>query len=198
ELRRQCSGFELDLADSTAHQFSGILRSFLYWHLCSPSRRQRCELLLNDRQLSLLRTMSDPIHVAIVRTVKPGCDAAFEQALHDFIQRTVLMSGQMGVHVIRPAPGSDSRQYGIIRKFTDRDALRAFRASPEYLEWNHKVLDLTEGSGSAEELCGLESWFTLPGQPLRPFPQWKMALVTFSPLHLLNTLFAFSLAPLSP
>src|SRR6516165_1021286 len=104
--------------------------------------------------------MSEPIQVAIVRTVKPGCEAAFEQALHDFIQRSLLLSGQLGVHVIRPAPGSGSRQYGILRKFADRDALTLFRTSPEYLEWNQKVLDLTEGRGSVEELCGLESWFT--------------------------------------
>ena len=82
----------------------------------------------------------------------------------------------MGVHIIRPAPGSDSREYGIIRGFANRDALSAFRTSPEYLEWNQFALGLTEGSGHVEELCGLESWFTLPGQPLRPLPQWKMAI----------------------
>jgi uncharacterized protein len=42
--------------------------------------------------------MNEPIHVAIVRTVKPGCEAAFEQALHDFVQRSLSLSGQMGVH----------------------------------------------------------------------------------------------------
>ena len=40
-------------------------------------------------------------------------------------------------------------------------------------------MELTEGSGQAEELSGLESWFTLPGQPLRPLPQWKMAIATY-------------------
>ena len=139
--------------------------------------------------------MSEPIQVAIVRTVKPGCEAAFEQALHDFIQRSLLLSGQLGVHVIRPAPGSGSRQYGILRKFADRDALTLFRTSPEYLEWNQKVLDLTEGSGSVEELCGLESWFTLPGQPLRPLPQWKMALVTFIAVDMVTTLLFWMIGP---
>jgi antibiotic biosynthesis monooxygenase (ABM) superfamily enzyme len=123
--------------------------------------------------------MNEPIQVAIVRTVRPGCETAFEQALHDFVQRTLPQTGQMGVHIIRPAPGSPSLQYGIIRKFTDREALAAFRTSPEYLAWNQTVLDLTEGRGCVEELCGLESWFTLPGQPLRPLPQWKMAIATY-------------------
>jgi len=123
--------------------------------------------------------MNEPIQVAIVRTVKPGCETDFEKALHGFVQRSLTQAGQLGVHIIRPAPGSGSRQYGIIRKFTDRASLAAFRESPEYLEWNQLAMDLTEGSGHAEELCGLESWFTLPGEALRPLPQWKMAIATY-------------------
>jgi antibiotic biosynthesis monooxygenase (ABM) superfamily enzyme len=123
--------------------------------------------------------MNEPIHVAVIRTVKSGYETAFEQALHDFVRRSLSLSGQMGVYVIRPAPGSGSRQYGIIRKFADRGALEEFRTSPEYLEWNQIILDMTEGSGHVEELSGLESWFTLPGQALRPLPQWKMAILTY-------------------
>ena len=107
--------------------------------------------------------MNEPIHVAVVRRVKPGCEAAFERALHDFVQRSLKLPGQTGVHIIRPAPASDSREYGIIRGFASHEALTAFRTSPEYLEWNQFALELTEGSGRAKELCGLESWFTLPG-----------------------------------
>jgi antibiotic biosynthesis monooxygenase (ABM) superfamily enzyme len=123
--------------------------------------------------------MNEPIHVAVVRRVKPGCEAAFEKALHDFVQRSLRLPGQIGVHIIRPAPGSECREYGIIRGFANREALKAFRTSPEYLAWNQFALELTEGSGRAEELSGLESWFTLPGQPLRPLPQWKMAIATY-------------------
>jgi uncharacterized protein len=123
--------------------------------------------------------MNEPIHVAVLRTVKPGCETAFERALHEFVQRSLSLSGQMGVYIVRPAPGSGSRQYGIIRKFADRNALEEFRTSPEYLEWNQIILDITEGSGHVQELSGLESWLTLPGEPLRPLPQWKMAVATY-------------------
>ncbi len=126
--------------------------------------------------------MSQPesITVSITRTAKEGCEAEFERALHDFVQRSFALPGQLGVHIMRPAPGSDSREYGIIRKFANRDALMEFRTSPEYLEWNQIALDLTEGTGRTEELCGLESWFTLPGTPSRPLPKWKMAIATFA------------------
>jgi antibiotic biosynthesis monooxygenase (ABM) superfamily enzyme len=124
-------------------------------------------------------SINEIVHVAVTRTVKPGCEAAFEMALHEFVQRSLKLPGQMGVHIIRPARGSDSLEYGIIRRFANRYALNAFRTSPEYLEWNQFALGLTEGSGHVEELCGLESWFTLPGQPLRPLPRWKMAISTY-------------------
>src|SRR5579863_9540639 len=95
-------------------------------------------------------SMNEPVHVATVRTVKPGCEADFEQALHRFVQNSLSQPGQLGVHVIRPAPGSGSRQYGIIRQFESREALDAFRASREYVAWNEFAIQLTEGRSRAE------------------------------------------------
>ena len=138
---------------------------------------------------------SESITVNITRTAKPGCEVAFERALHDFVQRSLTLSGQLGVHIMRPAPGTASREYGIVRKFANREALATFRASPEYLEWNQTALDLTEGSGRVEELCGLESWFTLPGQPLRPLPKWKMAVATFLAVFPLAMILNLTLGP---
>jgi antibiotic biosynthesis monooxygenase (ABM) superfamily enzyme len=121
----------------------------------------------------------NPITVSVTRTVRPGQEEAFERALHDFVQRSLTLPGQLGVYIIRPAPGTDSREYGIVRKFCNRESLEEFRTSPEYLEWNQLAVDLTEGSGRTAELTGLESWFTPPGAPLRALPKWKMAVATF-------------------
>ena len=123
--------------------------------------------------------MPEPVQVATFRTVKPGCEAAFEEALHAFVQRSLTLSGQLGVYIIRPAPGTGSRQYGIIRRFSSRQAVADFRTSPEYLEWNQLAMELTENGGAAQELCGLESWFSSPGAPLQPLPRWKMAFATY-------------------
>src|SRR5688500_8440076 len=124
-------------------------------------------------------TPSETVTVSITRTVKPGSEAEFERALHDFVQRSLILDGQLGVHIMRPAPGSGSREYGNVRKFANREALMAFRTSPEYLEWNQLATELTEGNGRVQELTGLESWFTLPGAPLQRLPKWKMAIATF-------------------
>ena len=123
-------------------------------------------------------SQSETVTVSITRTVKPGSEVEFERALHDFVQRSLALDGQLGVHIMRPAPGSGSREYGIVRKFASREALASFRTSPEYLAWNQIATELTEGSGRVEVLTGLESWFTLPGAPLRALPKWKMALLT--------------------
>ncbi len=33
----------------------------------------------------------EPINVSIARAVKPGCEADFERALHDFVQRSLWL-----------------------------------------------------------------------------------------------------------
>jgi len=38
----------------------------------------------------------DEITVCITRNVKPGCEADSERALHDFVQRPLLLPGQHG------------------------------------------------------------------------------------------------------
>src|SRR6185295_1591435 len=138
---------------------------------------------------------SEPVTVSTTRTVKPGCEEGFERALHEFVQRSLNLPGQLGVHVMRPAPGSSSREYGIVRKFSNREALTAFRTSSEYLEWNQFAIELTEGSARVEELCGLESWFTFPGEPLQRLPNWKMAIATFLGVFPVATILNLTIGP---
>jgi antibiotic biosynthesis monooxygenase (ABM) superfamily enzyme len=135
------------------------------------------------------------ITVYITRKVRPGLEAEFERALHAFVQRSLRLPGQHGVHISRPAPGTESREYGIVRKFANRDALEEFRSSAEYLEWNLTAAEMTEGEGRTEELCGLESWFTPTGAPLRPLPRWKQATATFLGVYPVATLLGLSLGP---
>lgn len=138
---------------------------------------------------------ASPVTVCITRTVWAGCEAAFEQALHEFVQRSLSLPGQLGVHVMRPAPGSTSREYGVVRKFTNQAALEDFRLSALYREWNHTALDLTEGRVQVEAWTGLESWFTPSGDAVRPLPAWKMALVTWLGVNLVTSALLMWLMP---
>ncbi len=129
----------------------------------------------------------EPVTVAITRVVKPGCEEEFERALHDFVQRSLHLPGQLGVHILRPAPGSGSREYGIMRRFADAEARDAFYRLPLFEKWKEKVAGLVEGEPRYERLSGLETWFTLPGQrAIVPPPRWKMALVTLVAVYPLS------------
>ena len=138
--------------------------------------------------ISASERTGDQVTVWITRTVKPGFKDAFESALHDFVSHSLPQPGQLGVHITRPPLGGQSRDYVIVRKFASRDALKAYHASPEYNAWLARTRDFTEGEPRIQELSGLESWFTPSDAPLRPLPQWKMALVTFIGVYPLTSI----------
>ena len=117
--------------------------------------------------------------------------------MHEFIQRSLNEPGQLGVHVLRPPPGSDSREYGILRRFANAAARDAFYSSQVFREWQQKVAPLTEGEPLYEHVSGLETWFTLPGRrAIIPPPRWKMALVTFLGVYPITSVLSVLTMPL--
>jgi len=122
-------------------------------------------------------TYAQPIHVAITRRIKPGCEQEFQTALKEFFSRSLAEKGVRGAAMLVPPPGSASNEYGIIRSFAsiaDRDA---FYASPLYREWKKRVAPLSNGEPDARELHGLEAFFRQDSRPLPP--KWKMAIATY-------------------
>ena len=119
-----------------------------------------------------------PIHIAITRRVRPGCETEFQQALREFFQASFAHGGVLGAIMIVLSPGSDSREFGILRTFADDKERDDFYASPIFKAWEEKCRPLTEiDSWSARPLHGLEAWFR---SPQNPPPLWKMAIATFA------------------
>ena len=116
-----------------------------------------------------------PIHIAITRRVRPGCEAEFQQALREFFQTSFAHGGVLGASMLTPPPGSDSREFGILRTFADEKERNAFYGSPVFKAWEERARTLTEGEPEYRELHGLEAWFRSPGGPP---PRWKMAVAT--------------------
>lgn len=116
-----------------------------------------------------------PIHIAITRRVRPGCEGEFQLALREFFQASFSHDGVVGVQLLAPPPGSDSREYGILRTFADEKERDAFYQSPMFKAWDEKARTLTEGEPVYRQLHGLEAWFRAPNPP----PRWKMAVATF-------------------
>ena len=116
------------------------------------------------------------IHVAITRRVRPGCEAEFQQALREFFHVSFAHGGVLGASMITPPPGSDSREFGILRTFASEAERDAFYEWPPFKEWDERAKMLTDGEPVYRQLHGLEAWFRSPGHPP---PRWKMAVVTF-------------------
>jgi uncharacterized protein len=116
-----------------------------------------------------------PIYVAITRRVRAGYEAEFQQALREFFQTSFAHGGVLGASMLIPPPGSDSREFGILRTFADEKERDAFYASPMFKSWEERARTLTEGEPVYRQLHGLEAWFRSPTPP----PRWKMAVATF-------------------
>jgi antibiotic biosynthesis monooxygenase (ABM) superfamily enzyme len=118
-----------------------------------------------------------PIHIAITRRVRPGCETEFQEALREFFQTSFGHGGVLGATMIVPPPGSDSHEFGILRTFADEKERDDFYASPIFKAWEEKAKPLTESnSWTQRPLHGLEAWFRSPHNPP---PKWKMAIATF-------------------
>ena len=142
--------------------------------------------------------MSDdgPLTVTIIRRVKPGREAAFDEALRQFIPEALRFPGHLGVQVLRPTPQA-APEWVVVIKFQSRPHYDAFRTSPEYTAWCAQLRELLEAEPVYEEQCGLESWFALPHTTVQPvLPRWKMALATWVGVNVATISLALLLAPL--
>lgn len=122
---------------------------------------------------------ADPISTVTLRQVRAGAEAEFEASLKEFFTRVRSVPGQLGVHVVKPVPGSESHEWGIMRTFESQEARDAFFSSDLFLEWQAQAEPFMEGERRQETVSGLETWFTLPGvKAIIPPPRWKMALMS--------------------
>ena len=134
-----------------------------------------------------------PIHVAITRRVRAGSETEFLQALREFFQTSFAHGGVLGATMIVPPPGSDSREFGILRTFADEKERDDFYASDIFKAWEKKCEPLTESnSWTHQPLHGLEAWFRSPHNPP---PRWKMAVVTLTGVYPISLLIGVTLSP---
>jgi hypothetical protein len=120
--------------------------------------------------------VNQPVHIAISRRIKPGCEAEFQRALKEFFQTSFAHLGVHGAGMLVPPPGSSSPEYGILRTFANARERDDFYASPMFKAWEEKIKPLTEGEPVYRQLNGLEAWFR---SPQNPPPRWKMAVLTW-------------------
>jgi hypothetical protein len=132
-----------------------------------------------------------PLHVAITRRVRAGREEEFQRALREFFQASFGHEGVLGASLLVPPPGSDSREFGILRTFASEAERDAFYASPMFQAWEERVRTLTEGEPVCRQLHGLEAWFRSPHLPP---PRWKMAIVTLVGVYPVSLVIGLTLA----
>jgi antibiotic biosynthesis monooxygenase (ABM) superfamily enzyme len=120
--------------------------------------------------------MSQPIHIAITRRIKAGCETAFQAALKEFFTTSFAHTGVHGASMLVPPPGSPLPEFGILRTFANEQERDDFYASPMFKAWEERIKSLVEGKPVYRQLNGLEAWFRSPHNPP---PRWKMALLTW-------------------
>jgi antibiotic biosynthesis monooxygenase (ABM) superfamily enzyme len=133
-----------------------------------------------------------PIHLAITRRIRNGCEAEFEQAVREFLASSLAQQGVLAVHLLSPPPGSESREYGILRSFASEGDRAAFYQSSAFQAWERKVRPMTDGFPRLRELHGLEAWFR--GAEVPP-PRWKMATLTFLGVYTTTLPLTFAFGP---
>lgn len=124
--------------------------------------------------------MSDstqPVTTLIARRVRPGMEARYEDWVRRIIDVSSTWPGHQSVDVVRPTPGSGG-VYLLIVRFTNSEDQQAWQASDARAAFLNELSDITDGDTSLENINGLETWFTLPGQTVLPTPsKHKMAIV---------------------
>ena len=133
-----------------------------------------------------------PIHIAITRRVRPGCEAEFLEALREFFQNSFDHGGVLGASMLVPPPDSASREFGILRTFRNEGERNAFYESALFKAWEERAKTLTEGEPVYRQLHGLEAWFRSSHNPP---PRWKMALVTLIGVYPISLSIGFLLSP---
>lgn len=137
-----------------------------------------------------------PVTVLVSRVVKPGCEPAFAEWAEGISREAVRFPGHRGVNVIRTG-AAEGRQFVLLFSFARPEDLQAWERSETRRHWLQRVDDLVEGPAHVQALTGLETWFSIPGEPrARPPARYKMAVVTELAIFPLLALLSVSVTPL--
>jgi antibiotic biosynthesis monooxygenase (ABM) superfamily enzyme len=125
------------------------------------------------------------VTVLVSRRVKPGHEAAFEEASAAMTAAARPFPGYLGGQQVHPDPegdgdGEESNLYHTVFAFDTAEHMQAWQTSSERAE-RLKVISLhTLSSTQLRPVSGLGHWFTpVGGTAHKPPPRWKVAVVTW-------------------
>lgn len=131
---------------------------------------------------AVLDTPTGAVTVLITRRVKPGHEAAFEQASHDMTAAARTFPGYLGGQLVHPEAdggGDDPMLYHVVFAFDSPEHQQGWQQSPTRSLALAAIAPHIEGQ-TVRQVSGLGHWFAAPlGPKQAPPPRWKVALVTW-------------------
>ncbi|MEG3863689.1 antibiotic biosynthesis monooxygenase [Microcoleus sp. herbarium12] len=122
---------------------------------------------------------NEQVTAVISHQIKPGREQGYEEWLKGIAADAKRFEGHCGVSIIRPRDGV-CPEYVAILKFDRYTHLKQWIESDVRQQWLDRLEPLISKPEEVQTLTGLETWFTLSGQPRKsPPPRYKMALVTW-------------------
>ncbi len=148
--------------------------------------------------------MAAPVTVSITRHLDPTKSAEMVAWVRAGATLAGEFPGFLGAGWVQSGPAS--REWHMLYRFADHDALAAWESSTQRSWWLGAAQDLGVVEQRVERRTGIEGWFDEPtaaevvesGGPRPAPPRWKQATViwlTFFPLSLLTTVLLGLVAP---
>jgi uncharacterized protein len=149
-----------------------------------------------DEPLTIGTDEDSQVTAIISHVVRTGREQGYEEWFHGIAADARKFKGYLGVSTIRPQDHSHP-EYVVILKFDRYDNLKIWLESDVRREWIERLQPLIEKPEDIQTLTGLETWFSLPHQPLKsPPPRYKMALVTWLAVFVTLAILSRLLAPI--
>lgn len=123
-----------------------------------------------------MATNEGAVTVVLLRTIKPGREADYQQWAADTAEVMGRFPGFLGAALNQPT--ALNPRWVFMPRWASTEHLLAWDASPELQERIAELVPLVEGDTDRQRHHGLDFWFPLPSpEAKRPSP-WKMILVT--------------------
>lgn len=127
-------------------------------------------------------TQEHAVLMLVSRRVKPGSEAAYEQACQNMMAAASRFEGYLGAQLVHPGeePGAEDPLFHVVLAFDSAPHLDKWQRSPERQRGVEATVPHVEGETQIRHISGLAHWFKPPGAAALPAPpKWKVAVVTW-------------------
>ena len=160
----------------------GCLSYVIIYNIYHGTRRRDVTMDKSDwlaERFSENNRADESVTRVIRHHIKTGKEQEFEDWTHGITQEVSQFQGFQGTTILRPGGQSHPHpEYVTVVRFATYTDLRRCEESTQFAEWLQRLEPLLLEASTAQEVTGLETWFTIPGHTVVvPPPKYKMAVL---------------------